>query len=438
MKKTLTDINKALGNGKKKDRTETYRAGVSAGDRHVYGTVAAINEDGTYEVSFDGGESSATCARLIGAKVGDVVLVTILANGYAVVTNAVGGDTDAADAQADIDAHKAHFWHDGDGAHIQSNENSYRTDLNGIGMALVELGDGERTIAEFGEITMLHGSNSSFQLDGNGIWLRDYNGEPIFYAQATANGNRKIESITGYSQSGDNYTCNTMSEFLNIASVKLRIRVISSRGPGITVLLNSSMYTYDRNTKTLRFTYNIPDGVMLLSIIVEGFVGLVMEVVAGRNAANTSHVLKIGNGADSSNLSNAFAVDVGGNGYFGGSVFVGCDEESNGTAPIDYIPISQTYNLTAGGYETVPFTRAQIETAMRNHGITNPEDYAVVGVAKVTTGHPNVVKISQWEIAYIGTCSVTLTSHGYSQQISTSTCSVNFIIAHKKLIATYI
>ena len=68
-------------------------------DFSTYGEVKSINPDKTYQVSLNGSDTTVKCARLTGAKVGDVVLVTVLKNGYAVVTGCVGGDTDAADAK---------------------------------------------------------------------------------------------------------------------------------------------------------------------------------------------------------------------------------------------------------------------------------------------------------------------------------------------------
>ena len=68
-------------------------------DFSAYGEVKSINEDKTYQVALNGSDVTVKCARLVGAKVGDVVLVTVLKNGYAVVTGCVGGDTDASDAQ---------------------------------------------------------------------------------------------------------------------------------------------------------------------------------------------------------------------------------------------------------------------------------------------------------------------------------------------------
>ena len=79
-------------------------------DHHVYGEVKSINADKTYEVALNGSDTTTRCARLAGAKIGDTVLVTILANGYAVVTSTVGGDTDAADALEIAGDTAQHVW----------------------------------------------------------------------------------------------------------------------------------------------------------------------------------------------------------------------------------------------------------------------------------------------------------------------------------------
>ena len=91
---TLNDLAKAMNLGKDK----------TVSDEHVYGEVKAINADRTYQVALNGSDTTTRCARLAGAKVGDTVLVTILKNGYAVVTSTVGGDTDAEDAQETADS----------------------------------------------------------------------------------------------------------------------------------------------------------------------------------------------------------------------------------------------------------------------------------------------------------------------------------------------
>ena len=80
-------------------------------DFSTYGKVISINADKTYQVSLNGSDVTVKCARLTGAKVGDIVLVTVLKNGYAVVTGCVGGDKDAAEIAQ-------HFWTDSSGAHV--------------------------------------------------------------------------------------------------------------------------------------------------------------------------------------------------------------------------------------------------------------------------------------------------------------------------------
>ena len=89
----------------------------------AYGEVKGINSDGTYQVSLNGSTTTVKCARLTGAHVGDVVLVTVLNNGYAVATGCVGGDTDALEAKAAADGTAQYFWYkdgtgDEAGAHV--------------------------------------------------------------------------------------------------------------------------------------------------------------------------------------------------------------------------------------------------------------------------------------------------------------------------------
>lgn len=87
---TLEDIIKALALDEKKAKSDT----------HSYGEVKSINQDGSYNVALNGANITTRCARLVGAKVGDTVFVTIMKNGFAVVTNTLGGDGDAAAALA--------------------------------------------------------------------------------------------------------------------------------------------------------------------------------------------------------------------------------------------------------------------------------------------------------------------------------------------------
>ena len=90
-KVTLNDLSKALGLNEKEPNK----------DFHYYGTIVDSNpSDNTYQVSINRDANiSVEAARLVGAGIGDTVMVTVMSNGYATVTNRLGGDKDAVDAQ---------------------------------------------------------------------------------------------------------------------------------------------------------------------------------------------------------------------------------------------------------------------------------------------------------------------------------------------------
>lgn len=92
-KVTLSDLSKVFKDDKKPS------------DFHYYGQIVSVDrENRTYEVSINRDESiTVEAARLVGAGVGDTVMVTVMANGYATVTGRVGGDMDASDAQRTAD-----------------------------------------------------------------------------------------------------------------------------------------------------------------------------------------------------------------------------------------------------------------------------------------------------------------------------------------------
>lgn len=94
-KVTLNDLSKVLGLNEKEPKK----------DFHYYGTIVSSNPtDRTYEVSINRDQNvSVEAARLVGAAVGDTVMVTVMANGYATVTGRLGGDLDATDAQRAAD-----------------------------------------------------------------------------------------------------------------------------------------------------------------------------------------------------------------------------------------------------------------------------------------------------------------------------------------------
>lgn len=88
MKPTLNDIAKLFRSNEKTENT-------------IYGTVKSVNNDKTYTIETGSGEL--TCDKMVGAKVGDTVMVLIQKTGHATVIGTVGGDTDASDAQETAD-----------------------------------------------------------------------------------------------------------------------------------------------------------------------------------------------------------------------------------------------------------------------------------------------------------------------------------------------
>ena len=87
------------------DLAKVFKTKEPKKDFHYYGQVVSVDrENRTYEVSINRDESiTVEAARLVGAGVGDTVMVTVMANGYATVTGRVGGDMDASDAQRTAD-----------------------------------------------------------------------------------------------------------------------------------------------------------------------------------------------------------------------------------------------------------------------------------------------------------------------------------------------
>lgn len=62
------------------------------GDSTVYGTVSAVNQDGSYQVRLNASSTTTRCTRLCSASVGDRVLVLMQANGRCAAIGRVGGD----------------------------------------------------------------------------------------------------------------------------------------------------------------------------------------------------------------------------------------------------------------------------------------------------------------------------------------------------------
>lgn len=132
-KVTLNDLSKALGLNEKEPKK----------DFHYYGTIVSSNpEDRTYEVSINRDQNiSVEAARLVGAAVGDTVMVTVMANGYATVTGRLGGDLDATDAQRAAD----------DAADVASSAMGTATTAMGNAAEANRIANNAKTLAENAE-----------------------------------------------------------------------------------------------------------------------------------------------------------------------------------------------------------------------------------------------------------------------------------------------
>lgn len=93
---------------------------------------------------------------------------------------------------------------------------------------------------------------------------------------------------------------------------------------------------------------------------------------------------------------------------------------------IKYQTLTASYTISANSYKTVTFSSSALHP-------TGYENYHVIGIARISTGHLNVCKISGWYVSYKGDCSVTITNHGNSSAIKSTTLTVNFIYAHDNL-----
>lgn len=111
MKTTLSDIIKALYSEK-----ETPTRTKQKTDTTMYGKVVGVNDTNkTYDVQIAGG--TVTCDRMVGAEMGDTVMVLVQKTGHPTVINTVGGDKDALNAEAEADSINQHFWYrDGRGS----------------------------------------------------------------------------------------------------------------------------------------------------------------------------------------------------------------------------------------------------------------------------------------------------------------------------------
>ena len=340
---TLQDMADALDLKPKKDHK-----GFAA-----YGEIKSINPDNTYQVSLNGSDTTVKCARLTGAHVGDVVLVNVLDNGYAVVTGCVGGDTDAGDAldlatEASGDATTAlnvaegvndHFWYDNTGAHVtEDTQEDYQQDpssaggntlITSQGMAVrkgtkelatmsqdgfdaktYDDNDNEFVIAHLGygpgynadgiladdPYYTLGQRNTSYHV-GNYSVVEGVGGYAMAYCSHAEGDGCSISSVSAKGAHSEGYSCNTAGEGGHSEGYDTFAagRGAHSEGYGCQAFGNGShaggYYTLaDSDYQTVMGKYNSPD-------------------------MNDTYALIIGNGTGSSaaNRSDAFTVDWDGN-----------------------------------------------------------------------------------------------------------------------------
>ena len=79
----------------------------------AYGTVEAVNADGSYQVKLNASATTTRCAKLCDADVGDRVLVLIQANGHCAAIGRVGGSPDRIVEQGTADGWTYRKWESG-------------------------------------------------------------------------------------------------------------------------------------------------------------------------------------------------------------------------------------------------------------------------------------------------------------------------------------
>ena len=298
---TLDDMANALG-----FKTPQDVKGFAA-----YGEVKGINADETYQVSLNGSTTTVKCARLAGAHVGDVVLVTVLNNGYAVVTGCVGGDKDALEALEKAGATLQHFWHDLSGAHVtEVTQEEYLDDPeNAGGNTLITsdgmaIRDGTKALASFGATESIMGPvdsrNVHITADGLGFYDKTNDQGSLLFNNVDVYGTSykrlMLQAINSLRDSYANLIeivdSNTMSSEvqLNAKSNNTyygRLRLRNTSGSVIFGRIDSS--GTDTQYSVLEFTRTG-------DITVNGHaqpIGYTKEDVATNNLANTTALAKL-------------------------------------------------------------------------------------------------------------------------------------------------
>jgi len=109
---------------------------------------------------------------------------------------------------------------------------------------------------------------------------------------------------------------------------------------------------------------------------------------------NFNHLLTVGNGYGNNNRSNAFAVDVYGNGHFNGDVYVGCNANSTGgtslTEAVNGKVNEPSSEGTSGQVLTTDGNGGRSWTTVQGGGGGGVSDVKVDGTSVVTSGVANI------------------------------------------------
>lgn len=366
MKKTLNDINKALGSTPK---SSAGRSTERPADRHVYGEVKAINEDGTYEVALGGGDAGTVkCARLVGAKVGDVVLVTILANGYAVVTQTVGGDTDAFDA-AKTATDFIDVIANGNGLRLfPRTEKANPQNYLDIDNNSVDIYKGGKKVAEYSQGLRIWNDSGTVLLANIGYdYTADENGQLV---------NKNPYYILGRRQSGGQSGAYSMAE-----GVDTRAEGYASHAEG-RLTRASGTYSHaegygthaDWNCSNVRGRFNAPTTL-----------GPDLE-------PNPVYLDVVGNGTAIDFGSNAYALTQGGTGRYAGNVYMGCESNSLGGKRLSSLMVD-SISRTIGTVNAGEYKEGTFGTKATKEGYT---PIGIVGHTITGTGRSLINLFNLW------------------------------------------
>lgn len=344
---TLQDMADALDLKPKKDHK-----GFAA-----YGEIKSINPDNTYQVSLNGSDTTVKCARLTGAHVGDVVLVNVLDNGYAVVTGCVGGDTDAGDAlDLATDASEGattalnvaegvndHFWYDNTGAHVtEDTQEDYQQDPSNAGGNALMTSQG---------MAVRKGTKELASMSQDGFDAKSYD----------SNDNEVVIAHLGYGPGTNSGGGTSKAPYYDIGtrasgSTKGNYSVIEGRNTTASGYASHSEGTqttasgYNAHAEGSSTTASGNDSHAQNRGTIAGYTG--QTAIGAYNENKSSDLFEIGNGSGPSGRSNAFEVSVTGDITAPGKATLGA---INGDQLFDYSSVSMTsssINANASGEVT--------------------------------------------------------------------------------------